>query len=504
MNKSIKLLNLKTCLALILCLMLQMSLLGTVQAARSIRQCLILPIMDNMEGAIAYKVFEELETYVKNSDWCIYKSNSEILDILNSYKNNLQSHLENSDVLKIISEKTDAGALIRLKLFPQPNGAKITMSIIGENGVDLYFNETTIVPSMDPSVIAQAGINWLNQFAKTIPYEGTVTGILGEQFTVNAGKNLGLFDGTTIKILRPLGKRKHPLLKEIVDWDTLKIAGGKIFFVAATQSQGKILEYEKGQQIKMGDWVVKQIVEDQIETLGAEKRTDYSNDDFKFGKLGIVNFSFMAGQGSATSLNDSTLRKVGGVGIGISVASELWITRKFWGGMQIDKQFSSYSKQEGTLALDSNSVNKTMLKFKFGYKYLPLGFFYGPQLDAYVGYANQSYGMDTSTSDGFTDISFSGPLLGIRGNIPFKNKYRVGGGLDFILSPSYTENVTVYGEKDSSSSYTIYFFGQYFYAPTITLDANLEIISSSAEFRNPSRQIEFKDTNLKFGVTYLF
>ena len=53
---------------------------SSVQA--SMRRCMLLPIRDSVGGALGFKVFTDVERYLKDSQWCYYTSNSEILNIL--------------------------------------------------------------------------------------------------------------------------------------------------------------------------------------------------------------------------------------------------------------------------------------------------------------------------------------------------------------------------------------------------------------------------------------
>ena len=80
---------------------------------------MLLPVRDSVGGALGFKVFEDVERYLKDSDWCYYTSNSEILNILSNYKRNLDSVLTNPEVLKIISEKTKTGSLMKVDIVNQ-------------------------------------------------------------------------------------------------------------------------------------------------------------------------------------------------------------------------------------------------------------------------------------------------------------------------------------------------------------------------------------------------
>ena len=130
-------------------------------AEASMRRCMILPVKDNVGGAIGFKVFEDVERYLRDSDWCYYTSNSEILNILANYKKNLDQVLENPRVLKIISEKTNTGSLIKVKVENEVKGVNVEIEVIGKNGEDIYFKESTRLNTEEHKVISQTIKNWL-------------------------------------------------------------------------------------------------------------------------------------------------------------------------------------------------------------------------------------------------------------------------------------------------------------------------------------------------------
>ena len=85
-------------------------------SAIEMRRCMLLPIRDSVDGAMAFKIYEEVEYYLKESSWCYYRSNSAILDLLSNYKKSMDAYLENKEVLKILAEKTETGTLIKVKV----------------------------------------------------------------------------------------------------------------------------------------------------------------------------------------------------------------------------------------------------------------------------------------------------------------------------------------------------------------------------------------------------
>jgi len=149
-------------------------------------------------------------------------------------------------------------------------------------------------------------------------------------------------------------------------------------------------------------------------------------------------------------------------------------------------------------------MSNSIFRIKGGYKYLPMGFFYGPQIDAYVGYGSYTYSLDTSVNDGFTEVSFSGILFGAKGSIPIQKVLRAHIELSFLFNPAYTEEATVYGEDDSARNYTLEIGGQYLYAPNMTFDFAYGVNSSKASFTGPVRSITVKQSTLKLGTTFTF
>lgn len=469
-------------------------------ATESMRHCMLLPITDGADNKVGFKVFEDIENYIKDGSWCSYKSNSELINILGQYSKTLEGHLNNKDVLKVIADKTRAGTLIRITLALGANATDVKVEVIGENGEDRYFKEQTQLKTTDSSVISQTVKNWLDMYEKTIPYNGRIKGVLGDQFTIDIGKKSQIFNGSDIVIERPTAKRQHPLLKEIIDYQTEKIADAKIFDVSETQAQAKVTSYEGNKKLKIDDWVKVRSVESRkvIEQVAYGDKADN-----EFGKLGSIGIFLNLGSGSVTQ-SGAGERSMNGMLFGGDLEAELWATRNYWAGLDFGKKFGSYKKDVGSFASESNTTDNSSFRIKAGYKYLPLGFFYGPQIDVYAGYGSYTYGMSTNTTDKFTEFTFSGVLLGVRGSLPIYEATRMYMLIDFLLTSKYKEKIKVFGDDDSSSNYRLEFGGQYAYETNITLSGGLQILSNKANFSGTTKEEQFKDVSAKVGAIFTF
>jgi hypothetical protein len=472
---------------------------SSVFASESMRNCMLLPITDGADNKVGFQVFEDLENYIKESSWCTYRSNSELINVLGQYSKNLENHLGNKDVLKVIADKTKAGTMIKVSLELSPGFTEVKLEVIGENGEDKFFKENTQLKSNDVSLISQTIKNWLDVYEKTIPYQGRVKGVLGDQFTIDIGKKSNIYNGAEIIIERITGKRQHPLLKEIVDYQSEKIAEAKVFDVSDNQAQAKVIQYEGNKKLRLEDWVKVR----SSEQRKAIEQLNYGNEKEENGKLGTAGIFLNFGAGSA-SQSGSTDRSKKGLLYGANLESELWLTRAYWVGIDISKSLGNYSTDTGSFITNSYTANNSIFRFKFGYKYLPMGFFYGPQLDVYAGYASFDYGFNTNTNDGYTDFTFSGMLVGMKGNIPIYEKIRMYLVLDFLVTSSYKEQNAVFGSDESSSHYRIGAGGTYNYEQNIMISAGLEALSNKASFTGATKEEQFKDISAKVGTIFTF
>ncbi|EQC43223.1 hypothetical protein M900_2813 [Bacteriovorax sp. Seq25_V] len=466
---------------------------------------MILPVRDSVGGAIGFKVYDLVERYLKASKWCYYQSNSEIINILTNYKNTLDQALNNPEVLKIVSEKTQAGSLIKIKLDSMAKGMNIEVTVLGPNGKDVYFNQVTAIESDEIEVIAQTVNNWLDVYEKNIPYDARVVGVLGTQFTIDLGQQAGIYNGYEINVVRPVKKQRHPLLKEIVEWRTMPIATAKLFHVGQSQAQAKILKYERETLVQVDDWILiskntADVKNNESLEYGVQIRPD--DESSSFGKLGFIAGYLNLGSGSARIDNSSSGKEIGGLNIGVGLAAEIWATRNYWAGLDIDKHFGSHSKKEGTFNSDSNSLSFSKFKLKVGYRYLPLGFFYGPQLDGYIGYGSYTYGYDNKVADGITETVYKGIFLGGKGSMPIIKDVRAHLLIEFMLSPGYEETLKIYGEADTVKSFNLEVGGSYQYSPNTAFVGAMEYISNSAEFENSDTVVKHKNLNFKIGASF--
>lgn len=483
-------------------ILLVILLLGSLTslAQSSMRRCTLLPVTDSVGGAIGFKVFEEVERDLRRSNWCTYVSNSSLINVFSRYRENLPQYLKTKEVLATVADKLKVGSLVLVTMKNEVNGIEVEMNVWGEDGEDLYFSEKSLLKKDDVETISQTVKNWLDVYSKTIPYDAKINGILGDQITLDVGKGYPINEGQKFVIKRPLHKKKHPLLKKIVDWDTTVLAEGKVFNISENQALGMVRVYKTDQKLKAGDWVrLEEFRQDVIvdPNLGDEKTESP-------GTLGILSLALF---GSASSVDTSAptgSNRMSGNLFGVDFRVEGWITRQYFAALEIERSLGSLSKSSGNPDKSDINVNNGIFKLTGGYKYLPIGFFYGPQFDIYTGYVNHTFDLDLSETDGFGKNSISGLVFGTAANIPLNREFRVFALGEFIPFPSFKEDDDIYGTAKSVTAMELEIGIRYQYTARTTLDGSVESISRKAKFGGALKEISYKDNRLKFGVSFNF
>lgn len=486
----------------IFCFFLFSLAFNTYASDLNLRRCLLLPILDEVDGAIGYKVFEEVERFLMNSDWCYYEGNSEIINILQNYKKNLKKHLSDPKILKLLSEKSKAGSLIKVDLYNATSGIEAEIKVYGESGDDLYYSEKEFVETQNITKVINSLRIHLKRYSKTIPYHARVLGVLGKQITLDMGKLSGIKIGHKFLVKRKTRKVNHPLLNKIITYEMDEIAEGEIVSLSDTQSIGIIKSLNEKKRLKTHDWIIFDF--------------ENSKDVFKkgvqfpvvkgheFGKLGIVEVSFIAGKGENASYAGGINRNIGGLLFGLGGAAEVWATRNYFLKFEIEKSFATYKKELGPVSKDENEIDASIYKVTAGHRFLPLEFFYGPQVDTYLGYAKYSFDIDTVNADGIGSSSFYGPLIGAIGSMPIYHQFRTYLRAELIFKPSYYEDIKIHGAKTGSHSYHFEVGALYDYDVRMQLKVGLSRTSNQAKFGAPDSEIRYKETKFKTGVLFTF
>ncbi len=468
----------------------------------SMRRCTLLPITDSVGGAIGFKVFEEVEKELKNSNWCTYISNSAMINVFSRYRENLPQYLKTKEVLQTVAEKLKVGSIVRIGIVNEMKGVEVQIEVYGENGEDIYFLEKSVLTTDDVDMIASTAKNWLDMYSKMIPYDAKINGILGDQITLDVGKGYPIQVGQAFLVKRPVAKKKHPLLKKIVDWDTEVLAEGKIFSISDNQALGQVRIYKSDKKLAAGDWV--RLEEYRQELIKDPTIDTDAKDNETLGTLGILSLGLFQTSSSVDTATPNGSTRMSGNLMGVDVRAEGWITRQYFAALEIVRSLGSLKKSSGNPTKTNVNATSNTIKLTGGYKYLPIGFFYGPQIDVYGGYANHTFDLDYSLPDGFGKNSISGLLFGTAANVPINREFRFFAAAEFMPFPTFKDDDGMYGTAKSASAMELEIGIKYQYTMRTTIDGSIESLQRKATFNSSYKEVSYSDNRLKIGLSFNF
>ncbi len=473
----------------------------SIYASSSMRRCTLLPVTDSVGGAIAFKVFETIENHLKKSNWCSYVSNAGLINIFSRYRESLPVYLKKKEVLKTVSEKLKVGSIILVTLKNEINGIEAEINVFADNGEDVYFSEKSYLESNEIEIINQTIRAWLDMYSKMIPYDAKILGVLGDQITMDVGKGYPMTIGQGLVVKRLQNIKRHPLLKKVVDWDSTILAEGKIFNISDNQALASLHSYRGEKRVLPGDWV--RLIQPESDVIVELPKNKKSLDD-QPGTLGVLSVALFGSRSTLNTTVPSDSIRMGGNLYGLNFRLEGWVTREYFGAVEVERGVGSLKKVSGDPDKSKISANTSTVKVTGGYKYLPIGFFYGPQIDFYTGYVRYNYDLDSSPLDGFGKNTISGIVLGTAANVPLSREFRFFAHAEFIPFPSFTEIDALYGTATGVTSMELELGIKYQYLPRISLDGSVETLSNRARFSGNYKEVSYKDDRIKLGLSFNF
>ena len=499
-------------LALIFSLILQFQrVYADVNTQYNIRSCLLLPIIGQGKEVDIFKIYERIESYLRKSKWCYYKSNTSVLSILQEKQPNLDLYLENTNFLREISSRTRVGSMIRTKVLDTKKGMKISVEILGDNGRDIFFVEVKMIDERDTDFISQIIIDWLDDYKEKIPYDGRVVGAKGKEFLVDIGRSDNISPGDVVVVERAVRKKNHPLIEEIVDWETNIIGEGKVNNVSNNRSLVEITSVPSSFRgnLKQGDWIIMQKRNDKRsmnfshDPRGSSVMERLKSDSKDHGaSLGLLSLGLKGAIGNdTTSINVN--QRIVGLLLGPHITGELWLTKNFLSVIHLEKNIGVYRRSTKNGGRSSLNVVQDIYKIKFGYRFFLGDSSSSSKIDTFLGYGGYEYDLSVIPFEGFGNHQLYGWLFGFKGTVPFTEKWTGFLRLDFLVA-DYGEDTRIFREKtNSTGSYQVDFGASYYYWPRLTLDFSFELTSNEASFQK-NQSFKFIENSIKTGVTFLY
>ena len=463
-----------------------------------LNRCTLLPILDEQKLLKGEQdLRRDLEAFLTNESWCIYPGKMILADIFKRYQGNLQEHLFNEEVLHQVAKVEHSGSLIRIRLAQTDGAVFVEVSVLAEDGKELYFQERSYKEQLkeNSNLITEEVKKMLQRYGETLPYDGLISFLDENHFSAFVAKGRPVKNGDVI-IIKRLQERRGQ------EWITQKVGNAKVIAKSDQKVFAKIDWEDRLLDPVIGDWL-KFYTPEEIEK---DEQQVHPEEFHEYKKRGRVFFSSVFGYGATSNMTATTGRRLlGGLVTGVETGAQLWMKNLKWGTfLQYGNRPTFYKRRAGVLAEDAVLTNERHEDYKLlaTYRHFPKYFFYEAQIQYYLGYARYNYDMDYVEADGFTSLSFWGPLVGVSGNFMLAKNLRLFGRFELIpFIGQYSEKVKLYGRADSVTSYQMELGGSRVMSRNIALNLGIQWTSNKAQFKAPVEDVHFEEYTFKMGVS---
>jgi hypothetical protein len=456
------------------------------QAFSNLRNCLILPV--EMNSYSSDQVFSGVEKYLKRSNWCVFQNSSQIYDLLRPYAEKKLSYTQNSSVMRLIAEKTNSQSIIK----------------IDEQGE--IFRLRVFDGTSNPAFVAhfqKSKIENLNNFfkeiksslesySKLIPYDGKVLGKNGKILTISSGKEFGFLKGTSVKFVKNISRKNHPLYNFVVDYNYEKFCNGVVLQSDFNMSIVEILNTEdlSCAEISNDTFVKKERFSDNFRKIGIMKRKSLP----VFSFVPVLSFS-----SSAITLNNSGKTIISGFSTFVETLISARLTKNYYLLSDIKFGFSSLSQEEGT-ASDQSPLS-TDLSFGARYQILAIRFT-KINFDLRVKFFNMLLSSDSTSS-----ISkFNQSSLYLSSEVLHQFNKNIEGVLGVglaVLSSEEIEN-TALGNIESGNRYGFKIGAWLSNVYKFKIYTGLDINTININFAGKNKDIQLTDLAINGALSFQF
>jgi hypothetical protein len=457
----------------------------------------VLKAWDNVDGLFADYVASAYREYFSRQSRFVLQDLSKGDNLLTTSKIPYYKLIEDPEVLGQLARSTRSQSIIRTKIRKEGAQYRFDIEWLHSPDMEIMSRETfTLQEPRGGEGFGTAELKARLQLAldraiRKVPFVASVTGRDNGSVTINVGSTGGIESGDTLEIGTLEQVKRHPLLKEVVEWNFAHTGRVKIEEVEDRISFGKVIEEEPDHQI-MRQQKVLQIThappESQMSRNGAREERESVVDEPPH--LGWVDAGLNLGgfNRNYTAQDNSVGKDGGGFAFGIKTDGQLWFTREWFGELGFNFAYFPYS-QKDTLAgasTESTSIGSgTLLGFRInaGYTYHLTDELFGPQGRLKFGYRSNAYSLPSSTADASAPITFRSLFVGLGGEVPIRDGY--GATLDFSIGilNGVSESGNFSGNTDSASDVSFSLGGYYRYTQRITFRATLDGQFNNADFK---------------------
>ena len=470
---------------------------------------------DNVDGLFVDYVADAYRDYFSRQSRFVLQDLSKADVLLSKSKLPYNKLIEDADILGQISRATRAESIIRTKILKEGPQYQFQMDWLHSPRMELMSSVTFVL--QEPSGGKGFGIGdvrddlqkALDQLIGKVPFLGNVTGRDNNQVTLNIGQNANLKKGDTLSIATLDEVKKHPLLKQIVDWRLTATGKVEIESVEDRISFGRVTQEEDGRQIGRFQKVIQIIPATKAEQpVVIDEKAQAANRD-EPPKLGWIAGNLGLGSFSRTFTDTTTLSSAisdqgGGFNFGLRGDGELWFNREFFADISMGFNTFSYSANliaGGNSPGQQDSGSSTSFKIAGGYSYLVNGDFYGPKGWLKFGYHTVSFNL---TTPNLGPTSIKGLFLGVGGDLPIREQWGALLNLDFGFLSGASESTQAHGDASSTTDVELFIGGYYRFTQRITFRAGIDITANNQSFAKDNDGVTQKIVTFTPSLVYYF
>lgn len=495
----------------------------------TIRRISVLPVSDNLDGIYARPIEATLIKHIKDNHHWDYREANYVGPLPS-----LEELEEDSSLVKKITAGSVADALVLARVTKGPKGVSLKINLFLVKDHQLLAQATSKnFNRFELAHLKDKAQELLREVLSKIPYDGLVLSRHNNRVTLNLGKKDGLKKNQVLSAVQILKVNRHPKFHFIINTEKEVLGKIKILKAEDTLSFGTIVtEKERGTiqkwaKVRDAQSVKYDVPNSLDETSRSRQDTRKKlNNDVAFGKnavewvpkkpptFGMATLTLGLGSynGSINLNSDGSKESTDSFYPNIGLEAELWVNPSWALDFYWSQAIASSDNPDSGGSPEKINHSLSNMGFFIAYNLLLKDSFFGPKIQLLGGAASYKDSVDDSTPRNFTSVTYSGPAIGIRGQMPVSRDGRWEAGIhyNFLFFTSLNESPVTSGSSSSNSVNDFKLFGNWKYTQNLLVTANLRFILTRASFDGDGTRSDDassssqKTTTLSGGVTYLF
>jgi hypothetical protein len=476
----------------------------------------LLKSWDNVDGLFTDYVASGYKDYFAGQTRFVTQDLSKADELFDKSKLPYNKVINDPEILAQLARSTRAQTLLRTRIQKEGPNYRFTVDWLHSPKMDVLSSETfSLAEPASGQALASGNIKAemaqaLDRLFTKVPFQGQVTGRDNNSVTINLGMSSNIKPGDTIRIATLDEVKKHPLLKEIVEWRLTSVGRLEIESVEEKIAFARIVEEEPGRQItrfqKISQILPKPIADGPAIIDENKLKADLLATEQP--KLGWIRGGLSPGGFSRQYTTSTTGRTGSNLSFGANAEGELWLNREWFFDLALAYGSFGFSQADlnGGSPLEGLSGGFTQVRVNVGHSFFITGDFFGPRAWLKAGYRSTAYDLAYTPAEFLGPVTFGSLFLGVGGDLPIRDGFGGTVSLDFGVLPSATETNVVTGTGVGQSVTDVSFFvgGYYRWTPRLTIRAGLEVFAHSANFLGSTSSSALSQRVVTFAPSLLY